>query len=74
VGLDNLDGSLADGWMEDMGCYHPVVREDNVVGNTREDDRASDEPPPATMIQIHMHSMGVLHMMSIYTTDNTQEN
>jgi len=41
VGLDNLDGTLDDGWMEDMGYYHLVVREDNVVENTQEDDRAS---------------------------------
>jgi len=41
VGLDNLDGALADSWMEDMSCYHPVFREDNVVGNTQEDDRAT---------------------------------
>ena len=39
--LDNLHAALTDSWMKDMGYYHPVIREDNVVGNTRDDNRAS---------------------------------
>ena len=74
MSLENLDDTLVDGWLDGMGCYHPVVREDNMVGNTQEDDRASDEPPPVTMMQSSIHAMGVLHTMSLFTTDNTQKN
>jgi len=42
VVFDNLDGALDDEWTKGMDCYHPVVREGNMVENTQKGDRASN--------------------------------